>query len=97
MLPVTAWYERTDHKWVTPLMPFIHGGEKVAPAFHEAKSDWEIAALLAKKIQERAAARGVTPFKDRRGEERRLDRTLRRVQLRRRPTEQPTTTRSRAT
>jgi steroid C-25 hydroxylase alpha subunit len=74
VLPVTAWYERSDHKWVTPLMPFIHGGEKVAPAFHESKSDWEITALLAKKIQERAAARGVKPYTSRRGEERRLDR-----------------------
>jgi DMSO reductase family type II enzyme molybdopterin subunit len=74
VLPVTAWYERTEHKWVTPLMPFIHGGEKVAPSFHEAKSDWEISALLAKKIQERAAARGVKPYASRLGGERRLDR-----------------------
>jgi DMSO reductase family type II enzyme molybdopterin subunit len=74
VLPVTAWYERSEHKWVTPLMPFIHGGEKVADPFHESKSDWHISALLAKKIQERAAARGVKPYTSRRGEERRLDR-----------------------
>ncbi|MBI2964464.1 MAG: molybdopterin-dependent oxidoreductase [Deltaproteobacteria bacterium] len=74
VLPVTAWYERTEHKWVTPLAPFIHGGEKIAPSYHESKSDWEISALLAKKIQERAAARGVKPYTSRLGEERRLDR-----------------------
>jgi len=74
VLPVTAWYERAEHKWVTPLMPFIHGGDKVADAFHETKSDWEISALLARKIQERAAARGVKPYISRRGDERRLDR-----------------------
>jgi DMSO reductase family type II enzyme molybdopterin subunit len=72
VLPVTAWYERTEHKWVTPLMPFIHAGTKVS-SFHEAKSDWAIAALLAKKIQERAKAKGLLGFKDRKGKERRLD------------------------
>ena len=59
VLPAAAWYERTEHKWVTPLMPFIHAGEK-ATSFYEAKSDWEIMARLAHKIDERAAARGRT-------------------------------------
>jgi DMSO reductase family type II enzyme molybdopterin subunit len=72
VLPVSAWYERTEHKWVTPLMPFIHAGTKVT-SYQEAKSDWAIAALLAKKIQERAAVRGITVFKDRKGKERKLD------------------------
>lgn len=73
VLPVTAWYERTEHKWVTPLMPFIHAGTGVA-TFHEAKSDWEISARLAKRIQERAVERGIGPVLDRHGGERRLDR-----------------------
>jgi DMSO reductase family type II enzyme molybdopterin subunit len=72
VLPVTAWYERTEHKWVTPLMPFIHAGTAVA-SHHEARSDWAITAMLAKKVQELAAARGVTTFKNRRGEEKSLD------------------------
>jgi anaerobic selenocysteine-containing dehydrogenase len=72
VLPVTAWYERTEHKWVTPLMPFIHAGRKMS-SFHEAKSDWEITALLAKKIQERATSRAGAVFTDRRGDEKRLD------------------------
>ena len=72
VLPVTAWYERTEHKWVTPLMPFIHAGTKVA-SFQEAKSDWEITALLAKKIQERAKAKGGVAFKDKKGNERKLE------------------------
>lgn len=72
VLPVTAWYERTEHKWVTPLMPFIHAGTKVA-GFQEAKSDWEITALLAKKIQERAKTKGISTFKDKKGKERKLD------------------------
>ncbi len=68
VLPVTAWYERDEHKWNTPLMPFIHAGSKVS-SFYEAKSDWEISALLAKKIQERAKARGISNVKDRNGVE----------------------------
>ncbi len=39
VLPVAGWYERTEHKWATPLAPFIHAGEK-ATTFYEAKSDW---------------------------------------------------------
>lgn len=66
VLPAAAWYERTEHKWVTPLVPFIHAGEKVTD-FYEAKSDWEIAARLARAVDERAAARGVKDFVDRAG------------------------------
>lgn len=69
VLPAAGWYERTEHKWVTPLMPFIHAGEK-ATSFYEAKSDWEICALLAKAVDRRAAARGITEFQDRAGRER---------------------------
>jgi len=69
VLPAAAWYERTEHKWVTPLNPFIHAGEK-ATTFYEARSDWEIMALLARAIDARAQARGVTTFHDRAGRER---------------------------
>jgi DMSO reductase family type II enzyme molybdopterin subunit len=69
VLPAAGWYERAEHKWVTPLVPFIHGGEKAA-SFYEAKSDWEITALLARTVDERAAARGITAFRDRSGRER---------------------------
>ena len=69
VLPAAGWYERTEHKWVTPLMPFIHAGEK-ATSFYEAKSDWEICALLAKAVDRRAAARGITEFQDRAGRQR---------------------------
>lgn len=69
VLPAAGWYERTEHKWVTPLMPFIHAGEK-ATSFHEAKSDWEIFARLARAVDSRAAARGVEEFTDRSGRER---------------------------
>jgi DMSO reductase family type II enzyme molybdopterin subunit len=66
VLPAAAWYERTEHKWVTPLMPFIHAGEK-ATTFHEAKSDWEIMSRLAEAVDKVAAARGIEEFTDRSG------------------------------
>lgn len=72
VLPVTAWYERDEHKWNTPLVPFIHAGSKIS-SYYEAKSDWEISALLAKKIQERARARGIHSVKDRDGQELSID------------------------
>ncbi len=69
VLPAAAWYERTEHKWVTTLMPFIHAGEKVT-SFHEAKSDWEIVSRLAEAVDKVAAARGIESFTDRNGYER---------------------------
>jgi DMSO reductase family type II enzyme molybdopterin subunit len=71
VLPAAGWYERSEHKWVTPLMPYIHSGEK-ATSFFEAKSDWEIISLLAKAVDERAKARGMRSYVDRRGDERPL-------------------------
>jgi DMSO reductase family type II enzyme molybdopterin subunit len=73
VLPVTAWYERSEHKWVTPLTPFVHGGERVVAPYGESKSDWEIAALLARKVQERARVRGISTYRDKQGQERRLN------------------------
>ncbi|MBW2385081.1 MAG: molybdopterin-dependent oxidoreductase [Deltaproteobacteria bacterium] len=66
VLPAAAWYERTEHKWVTPLMPFIHAGKK-AVSYYEAKSDWEIFSRMAQAIDRRAAERGITEFQDRTG------------------------------
>jgi DMSO reductase family type II enzyme molybdopterin subunit len=71
VLPVAGWYERSEHKWATPLMPFIHAGERAA-SFYEAKSDWEILSRLTLALDERAKARGMASFKDRDGNERPL-------------------------
>jgi len=72
VLPAAGWYEKNEHKWGTPLMPYLHAGSK-AVSFQEAKPDWEVCGLLAKAIQERARARGVASFVDRKGEQRPLD------------------------
>ena len=73
VLPAAGWYEKADHKWVTTLMPYLHVGSKATNSYQEAKPDWEICALLAKAIQERARARGIKTFKDRQGSERSLE------------------------
>ncbi len=71
VLPAAAWYERTEHKWTTPLMPFIHAGTK-AVSFYEAKSDWEILSRLTEAVDRRAKERGIASFVDRHGNERPL-------------------------
>jgi DMSO reductase family type II enzyme molybdopterin subunit len=71
VLPVAAWYERSEHKWATPLMPFMHGGEK-ATSFYEAKSDWEVLTRLTMAIDALAKQRGMASFVDRVGNERPL-------------------------
>jgi anaerobic selenocysteine-containing dehydrogenase len=72
VLPVAGWYERTEHKWVTPLMPFVHAGEK-AVSYYEARSDWEIISRLAMALEKRAKERDLASFTDRSGKERPLD------------------------
>jgi DMSO reductase family type II enzyme molybdopterin subunit len=69
VLPAAAWYERDEHKWVSPLMPYIHSGEK-AVDFYEARSDWQIISRLTETLDNRAAERGITEYKDRWGETR---------------------------
>jgi DMSO reductase family type II enzyme molybdopterin subunit len=72
VLPVAAWYERNEHKWATPLMPYIHSGEKAA-SYYASKSDWEILSRLAMAVDRRAKQRGVASYVDRQGNERPLD------------------------
>ncbi len=72
VLPVAAWYERDDIKWVTPLMPYLHSSQKAA-SYYETKSDWEIFSRLTEMVDKKAKERGVTGYTDRWGDPRRLD------------------------
>jgi anaerobic selenocysteine-containing dehydrogenase len=71
VLPVAAWYERSEHKWASPLMPYIHAAEKAA-SYYEAKSDWEILSRLAMTVDRRAKERGMDSYVDRQGNPRPL-------------------------
>ncbi len=48
ILPAAAWYETTDHKWVTPLVPFNHVTNKAVEPLGESQTDFWIFTMLAK-------------------------------------------------
>jgi DMSO reductase family type II enzyme molybdopterin subunit len=74
VFPAAAWYEKDDITWATPISPFAHVTTRAVDPLAESKTDWEFHCLFAKEIQKRAAQRGITTFRDRAGEARRLDR-----------------------
>lgn len=60
VLPIAPWYERTSLKWVTPLSPYLTTTDAATKPMGESHSDWGVITLLAKHIQKRARARGIT-------------------------------------
>jgi len=74
VLPASTWYERYDHKWVTPLVPFHHVSEPATEPLGESWSDWKIIVRLAEHIQKRAKARGIKSFVGHDGVKVQLDR-----------------------
>ncbi len=74
VLPAAGWYERDDITWATPISPFAHVTTRAVSPLGESKSDWEFHCDFLETLQRRAAERGVATFRDRHGEERRLDR-----------------------
>jgi DMSO reductase family type II enzyme molybdopterin subunit len=75
VLPAATSYEKADiSEWYTPLSPFAHTTNAAVAPLGEAKPEWEILASLAKKIQEKAKARGLSTVRGRDGEARRVDR-----------------------
>ncbi|MGI9479705.1 MAG: molybdopterin-dependent oxidoreductase, partial [Hyphomicrobiaceae bacterium] len=63
LLPAASHYEAWDLRTVG-FHRFVNVFSKPVDPIGEAKPDWDIMALLSKKIQERAIARGVAGFKD---------------------------------
>ncbi len=63
LLPAASHYEAWDLRTVG-YHRFVNVFSKPVDPIGEAKPDWDIMALLSKKIQERAVARGVAGFKD---------------------------------
>ena len=70
-LPAAAYYEKTDFRFPTAHLNYLVFTDKAVDPPGEAKPEWEINWLLAQKIEERAKARGVDAYQDRR------DRTFR--------------------
>jgi len=72
VLPACGPYERRGIKYAQSYVPYYAVGEKAVEPLGESKSEWEIAGLLARKIQERARARGLQPMRDAKGKPRDL-------------------------
>ena len=63
VLPAAHWYEKTDLN-MTEEHSFIHMTEPAIQPLWEAKTDWQIFQLLAKKVEEAAIRKGFTKFYD---------------------------------
>ena len=72
ILPACGYYEKPGIKYTETMAPYMDVGDRAVPALYDTKHEWDIALLLAKKIQERAIARGMESFTDRSGTERPL-------------------------
>jgi nitrate reductase alpha subunit len=64
ILPTAGYYERDSLKYSQAYLPYVVMCEKAVEPLGEAKPEWEIFGLLARKIQERALERGVSTVRD---------------------------------
>ncbi len=64
VLPAAFYYERRNIKYAQSYVPYYAVGDKAVEPVGEAKTEWEIFGLLARKIQEQARKRGVTTVLD---------------------------------
>jgi DMSO reductase family type II enzyme molybdopterin subunit len=80
-LPAAAYYEKTDFRFPTAHLNFLVFTDKAVEPPGEAKPEWEINWLLAKKIEQRAQERHLDRYSDRRGREFRFDGLLKRFSM----------------
>ncbi|MBI2918190.1 MAG: molybdopterin-dependent oxidoreductase [Chloroflexi bacterium] len=74
VLPASGWFEKyTCPLALKPEFPNFFLINQAVEPLGEAKSEWEIGCLLAKRIEERAKARAMLTFRGLDGSERRLD------------------------
>ena len=67
LLPAASYYEKIGLKYPQSLVPYVIFSDPAVQPPEDARAEYEIFAMLARKMQERARARGVKPFKDRYG------------------------------
>ncbi len=75
LLPTAAPYEKLGFKYTLAYPPYLHLGDKAVDPLGEAKSDWEILALVAERVSAEAKRREVTIVKGYRGKTYDLTRT----------------------
>jgi anaerobic selenocysteine-containing dehydrogenase len=81
ILPAAAYYEKTDFRFPTAHLNFLVFTDRAVDPPGEAKPEWEINWLLAKKIEQRARERGLDEYVDRRGRSYRFDGLLDRFSM----------------
>jgi DMSO reductase family type II enzyme molybdopterin subunit len=59
LLPAAGYYEKRGIKYAVALAPYVVIGDRAVTPLGEAKPEWEIMSLLARRLQERARERGV--------------------------------------
>ena len=64
LLPAAGYYEKRGIKYAVALAPYVVIGDQAVPPLGESKPEWEIMALLARRLQQRAIARGVHELAD---------------------------------
>ena len=64
VLPAAGFYEKVDFRFPTAHINFLTFTDKAVEPVGESKPEWEIFALLARSIQERARARGIERYTD---------------------------------
>ncbi|MFQ5478994.1 MAG: molybdopterin-dependent oxidoreductase [Candidatus Binatia bacterium] len=69
VLPGAGYYERRGIKYAQSYVPYYVVGDKAVEPVGEARNDWEIAGLLAKKIQQRAREKDVPVLRDAKNKE----------------------------
>jgi DMSO reductase family type II enzyme molybdopterin subunit len=69
LLPAAQHYEKLAYHIPTPHQMQLTFSDRAAAPAGEAKPEWEIYGLLLKAFSERASARGITTYKNRRGAE----------------------------
>jgi len=68
-LPCAGFYEKLDTRFPSPHVPWLTLTDQAVEPPGEAKNEFEICVMLARKIEEVAKKRGKTKFKNRRGRE----------------------------
>src|SRR3990172_7542681 len=64
ILPAAGYYEKRGVKYAQSYLPYVVVGDKAVEPVGEAKSEWEIFGLLARRVQERARERGLSTYRD---------------------------------
>jgi len=64
ILPTAGYYERDSLKYSQAYLPYLVMCEKAVEPLGEAKPEWEMFGLIARRVQERAKERGISLVRD---------------------------------